>query len=317
MSSKVNMESIYYSKRKYGSFIISLLIHIIIILLTVLVYKERDRIFSGFPESAPFKQPAPVSVTYQSPRTNTASSTQNKTLQQAVAKKIPAALPKIKKKDTVIEDKQKALEALKAIAATKTQEVPKEPEKTDDIQETGIQEPDIQEPDSFSQQKPKMTGSQLLKAFLAVGKHSTSTESNDYSQSHYGNSENYNGNGDDPYGYVNQRLSEFKYASYNTKVNEVLERAFNSRYHSIYFSEDIVSSVIISIIIKKDGKVKEAKLEKATGYEPLDSYILSVIKNVSFAPIPDHLNTEFYHFTHKAGVTMNKGQAGTIIYRHG
>lgn len=158
--------------------------------------------------------------------------------------------------------------------------------------------------------KRKITGAQLLQAFRQAYRTEQWRETTSDSNSP-GRLSNYQSGSQ----LVQQRAGQWKYANYDTKINEALTHACDTYKMGFYFKEEVNAMISCVIIINKDGSIKHLKFDESTGNKELDDYIMDVISTAKFAPIPDHLNCNEYKFTHKSRVFSEGRGYGKFTYR--
>lgn len=325
------MNLFYYNSRKYACLVASSILHSIIILILILCIDKVKNIIDPLknteditkvPRYNPAKisfasnlSPAPKAVPIKpaniAPKPKIASPDSISTkLQNTTAKAISSVASK------------KAKKIIEKIKTIKVEDVPLKVEKTipelqplkEEVSEQNKIEKALLTPNNIAAvdtpvSKNKITGAQLVQAFRQAYR----SEQEEYSNNVTNSEENVSsGNSTD---YVEQRLKEWKYASYNTRVNEALTRAFSIHSAPLYFEESIYTQIIIDFILNKEGKIQEVNLIKPTGYKPLDDYIIEIIKKAHFAPIPNHLETNLYKFRHSPYVRIEKG-SHTVVYNY-
>lgn len=159
----------------------------------------------------------------------------------------------------------------------------------------------------------KFTGKDLLKAFCTQAK--LAEQSGFQEQEFFGGAYGVNpksgsaGGSGGTYvpGYIQERAQEFKVRSYSTRLTKALENAFRLYSKERYFDQEIMTSVDITMIIGRDGKISKVTFNKSTGNRGLDEDIEKVILQCEHLPIPKHLNVKEFVYHMPCYVTLNKG----------
>lgn len=320
------MSPFYYSKRKYSSLIASSTLHGLILLLLMLCLDQVKNLIDPLKTEDGLKTlsrstPASVSFATSTPQQINIPKQPVKMASPDLAS--PNANKELKASSAIAKKTKKIIEKIKIVKENKFKQEIKEAIKENfeaiqkEVIDKKIEEP-ITTPNNIlpyhheqpQNKKNKITGAQLVQAFRQAYRSEESYSANNTTTYNYGDSSETSTEE-----YVNQRLSEWKYASYNTRVNESLSKAFRIHSSPIYFEESIYTQIIIDFILNKQGKIVEVNLVKPTGYKPLDEYIVDIIKKSQFAPIPDHLETSLYKFRHSPFVRIEKG-SHTVVYSY-
>jgi outer membrane biosynthesis protein TonB len=348
------MNELLQKKQKYGSFAVSSSIHALLLIGLYAVRSIQNGLFENGDAEYTTRRSTPASVTMNmssDPAAQQATMSQS-TAEPKQQIPEPIAQPEQAQKDMAsnIEQEQAAIsepeekqipeKQEKSARIPATRDTAPEPasdntETIEDQSQANMREPQayhkqlipngIKDLDHKSQaaisyaynkvkkkkKRHKISGAQLLQAFRQAYRSEQWGTAPAYTDASHAES----GQSAEQRAFVEQRLSRWRYANYNTKVNEALARACSQNTARFYCPEAVHSSITFVIIINKDGSIKSIDLEGSTGDHDLDNYIISVIRTAQFAPIPDHLECSEFKFRHATGVNIDKGY-GKIVYHY-
>lgn len=333
------MNGSYLQKRKYASFILSLILHIILLLILIFA----TSIFkTDIKEINKDKQPArqsPATVSFNSKPAAQQVTPSAATPQQTITNPTIADQDQPTSFDTQAEEQSvptpntnttpmptqvsKDLDLQPDISPQATTE-PAMPQEPIGKQEEATTEPRIpiikdtysrnnfgyNSTDTKPEPKPrqkrartsKLAAAQFVNAFRAS-----------YRTSQLENRSAESNNNQDYKNTVHERVAEWKDAHYLQKIKNAIINASKMYSKNIYIPESIQKDMVMNILIDENGKLSDLKFEESTGLATLDEYLIDFLKFVDWPSIPQHLNLRIFHMPLKVRVTFPKGMGSRII----
>ena len=93
--------------------------------------------------------------------------------------------------------------------------------------------------------------------------------------------------------YINSSTQEYKYAAYLTAWRKKVENVGNLNYPEEAKKKKIYGNILMTVILKPDGKVKSIKVRKSSGHKILDDAAVRIVNLASpFAPFPKNIREE-------------------------
>ncbi len=93
--------------------------------------------------------------------------------------------------------------------------------------------------------------------------------------------------------FINSSTQEYKYASYLTAWRKKVESIGNLNYPEEAKKKKIYGNILMTVILKPDGKVSSIKIRKSSGHKLLDDAAIRIVNLASpFAPFPKNIRQE-------------------------
>ena len=93
--------------------------------------------------------------------------------------------------------------------------------------------------------------------------------------------------------FINSSTQEYKYASYLTAWRKKVESIGNLNYPEEAKKKKIYGNILMTVILKPDGKVSSIKIRKSSGHKVLDDAAIRIVNLASpFAPFPKNIRQE-------------------------
>jgi len=93
--------------------------------------------------------------------------------------------------------------------------------------------------------------------------------------------------------HINSSTQEYKYASYLTAWRRKVENIGNLNYPDEAKRKKIYGNILMTVVLKPDGKVKSIKIRKSSGHKILDDAAVRIVNLASpFAPFPANIRKE-------------------------
>lgn len=93
--------------------------------------------------------------------------------------------------------------------------------------------------------------------------------------------------------FINSSTQEYKYASYLTAWRKKVENIGNLNYPNEAKKKKIYGNILMTVVLKPDGKVSSIKIRKSSGHKLLDDAAIRIVNLASpFAPFPKNIRQE-------------------------
>lgn len=93
--------------------------------------------------------------------------------------------------------------------------------------------------------------------------------------------------------YISSSTQEYKYAAYLTAWRKKVENIGNLNYPDEAKRKKIYGNILMTVVLKPDGKVSSIKIRKSSGHKILDDAAVRIVRLASpFAPFPANIRQE-------------------------
>ena len=93
--------------------------------------------------------------------------------------------------------------------------------------------------------------------------------------------------------HINSSTQEYKYASYLTAWRKKVEDIGNLNYPDEAKRKKIYGNILMTVVLKPDGKVSRIRIRKSSGHKILDDAAIRIVKLAApFAPFPKNIRNE-------------------------
>jgi protein TonB len=93
--------------------------------------------------------------------------------------------------------------------------------------------------------------------------------------------------------HINSSTQEYKYASYLTAWRRKVENIGNLNYPDEAKRKKIYGNILMTVVLKPNGRVKSIKIRKSSGHKILDDAAVRIVNLASpFAPFPENIRQE-------------------------
>jgi len=290
------LESNKYRKRVF--FIISIIIHILLLIIFFAFYKysQKKFLFPKKPAKVIFKKPQPK------PPPPKPKPKQQLPAYQGIRKPAPKPEPKQKPKS-----KTKPTETLRHEPKDSTQDdrnkkniaIKKASKKIDPTPKPKLAPKPLGKKPEPKPKPPKKTFTltDLSKGFL------------DYSQKHGANLIQYTNSAK---GMPTEE--QLKHERYISKVFSCIETSLKIKRNTLTIRQNIspneILTVLVQIVLNTNGKINYMKVAKTSGIAEFDNFMVNIVNesSSSFPPVPSYLSKNSYHIPIKffipAGMVM-------------
>lgn len=93
--------------------------------------------------------------------------------------------------------------------------------------------------------------------------------------------------------FISSSTQEYKYAAYLTAWRKKVENIGNLNYPDEAKKKKIYGNILMTVVLKPDGKVSGIRISKSSGHKILDDAAIRIVKLASpFAPFPKNIRQE-------------------------
>jgi protein TonB len=93
--------------------------------------------------------------------------------------------------------------------------------------------------------------------------------------------------------YINSSTQEYKYAAYLSAWRKKVEDIGNLNYPDEAKKKKIYGNILMTVVLKPDGKVSSINIRHSSGHQLLDDAAIRIVNLASpFAPFPDNIRAE-------------------------
>ncbi len=93
--------------------------------------------------------------------------------------------------------------------------------------------------------------------------------------------------------YISSSTQEYKYAAYLTAWRKKVENIGNLNYPDEAKRKKIYGNILMTVVLKPDGKVSKINIRKSSGHKILDDAAVRIVRLASpFAPFPANIRQE-------------------------
>lgn len=272
-----------YPRKKYTSFILSCLLHALILFLILYTHVQQS-VDSLFPMK---KQPAQIQV-----QTSSAQAAQKPVSQAQQA--LPLHPTNIDTPQSVDQQEQRP----QALSQNTPEPIPEESIQTPPILEQQKAQQAVPMPqerkESAEQAPPRdISPSAFMSAFKSAVR-AERREARATDESH----------GPD---HVQARLKEWSQHHYKQRIIEALRQASKLSTRTMNHDKSIDMMAHITIPIHKNGSLGDMTKYSLSGIPEVDRYIINIIRSADFPPIPDRYKTDRFVFRVPIRIKLKRG----------